>query len=51
MKDQRQEAGDYAQQHLAGRDMEVHHHGLTIEQMDELKKHLDGQVVGEILAA
>jgi hypothetical protein len=26
----------------------VHQHGLTVEQMNELKKHVDGQVVGEV---
>lgn len=50
MKDQSQEAGDDSNQYQAGRDMEVHHHhhGLTIEQIDELKKYVDGQVVGEV---
>lgn len=48
MKDQSQEAGDSSYQHQAGRDMEVHHHGLTVEQVGELKKYIDGEVVGEV---
>ena len=48
MKDQSQEAGDHSNQYQAARDMEVHHHGLTIEQMDELKKHVNSQVASDV---
>jgi hypothetical protein len=48
VKDHKQEAGDNAHQYQAGGALEVHNHGLTVEQLDELKHYVDGQVVGEV---
>lgn len=41
-----QEGGDSSTNLQAGRDIE--YHGLTVSQLDELKRHVDDQVAGEV---
>lgn len=46
MSNQKQSGGDGVN-NQAGRDV-IFNNGLSVEQMDELKEHLDSQVVGEV---